>query len=139
MYNSIDSTLFSTPAGRVIIDWRKETDTNLLKHTSRTVPDKRFNNIDISNRSMKVIFIGSSEQTFTNFRMYSCSFAVGQKLTLRFVDFNESHAIGLYDDRGVDLTVDDVGACSIGSFVTSGILGYSDFSIKSLPSQEMEK
>ena len=135
-YDSIDETPFSTPAGRVVIDWSKETDTNLLNHTSRPVYDKRYNNIDISNSSTDVTFIGTTSQTFTNFRMFICSFADGQDLTLRFVNFNfvanESSSIGLYDDGGVDLTIDVVGECSIGSSVTGSILGSSGLQIKNV-------
>ena len=136
VYSSIDSTPWST-TGRVIIDWRNESDTNMLNHTSRSVSDSRYNNIDISNSTSEVIFIGDPDKTYTNLRMHICAFASGQKLTIRFVNFNfvsnESTAIGLYADEGVNLTIDVAGNCSIGTTYTAGsILGLSDSAIQNI-------
>lgn len=136
VYSSIDSTPWST-SGRVIIDWRNESDTNMLNHTSRSVSDSRYNNIDIGNSTSEVIFIGDPDKTYTNLRMHICAFASGQKLTIRFVNFNfisnESTAIGLYADEGVDLTIDTAGNCSIGTTYAAGsILGLSDSAIQNI-------
>ena len=134
VYNSIDSTPWSTK-GRMIIDWRGESDTNLLNHTNRAVSNNRYNNIDISNETKEIIFIGDASKVYTNFRMHICSFAQNQKLILRFVNFkfitNESAAIGLYNDKGVSLTIDFKGGCSIGS-------SYSGGSIIALPNNSLE-
>lgn len=123
VYNSIDSTPWGL-SGRVILDWRNESDTNLLNHKTRNVLSNRYNNVDIYNSAKEIIFIGTTAKTFTNFRMYICQFAKGQKLTIRFVNFkfvtNENAAIGLYEDKGVDLTIDVVGTCSIGTSCAGG-------------------
>lgn len=136
VYNTIDSTPWST-SGRVIIDWRDEIDTNLLNHTGRVVNDGRYNNIDIPSSTKEVIFIGKEDMTFTNLRLHLCTFAEGQKLTIRFVSFNfvsnESTAMGLYLDEGVDLTIDVTGNCSIGTTYAAGsILGLPDKIIQNL-------
>lgn len=136
-YDSIDETIWSTPSGRVVIDWSKETETNLLNHTGRVVNDGIFNNIDIGNTTTELTFIGTSEQVFENFRMHICRFVEGQKLTIRFINFNfttnEACAIGLYEDEGVDLTIEIVGDCSINSSMSGGsIIGDADLPIKNL-------
>ena len=124
VYNSIDSTPWST-SGRVIIDWSNETDTNMLNHTKRSVLSNRYNNIDINNGTTEVIFIGKSSQTFTNLHLYICCFAKGQKLTLRFKNFSfttneQNSAIGLYQDNGVDLTIETIDNNSIKTSSASG-------------------
>ena len=136
IYDSIDTTPWST-AGRVVIDWRNETDTNLLNHTNRSVNDGRYNNLDITGGTEEIVFIGDPNKTYTNFMMHICGFAEGQKLVIRFVDFNfvtnENAAIDLYEDGGVDLTIEVVGSCSIGSTYAGGsIIGSTDNAIKNL-------
>lgn len=136
VYNSIDATPWSV-TGRVIIDWSGEIDTNLLNHTGRKVNDARYNNLDIASGTSELIFIGKADQVFRNFRMHLCGFGDGQKMIIRFVNFNfvtnESTAIGLYLDEGVDLTIDVAGECSITSSYASGsVLGLSDNKFKSL-------
>ncbi len=136
-YDSIDETPWSTPAGRVVIDWSKEADTNLLNHTNRSVMDKRYNNIDISAASEEIIFIGNESKTYDNFMMNLCRFSDGQKLTISFVNFNfvtnGNTAICLWEDSGVDLTIDVIGSCSIKSSYPSGnIIGRSDTVVNNL-------
>lgn len=138
VYNTIDSTPRSTSAaGRLIIDWRNEIDTNMLNHENRIVDDGRYNNIDITSKTKEVIFIGKEDMTFTNLCLHLCTFSEGQKLTVRFVNFNfvsnESTAIGLYEDNGVDLTIDVTGKSSITTSYASGsILGLPDEIIRTL-------
>lgn len=136
VYTSIDSTPWSL-SGRVILDWRGESDTNMLNHTRRSVADQRYHNIDISNGTKEVIFIGNKNQTFTNLGMYICCFADGQELTIRFVNFNfvtnQNTAINVYEDKGVNLTIDVVGTCSIKTYYSSGsIIGTSGGKFKNL-------
>lgn len=126
VYASIDATPWATD-GRVIIDWSAENDTNLLNHTSRDVENDRYNNIDIRNGTKEVIFIGDPLKVYTNFRMAICNFEQSQKLTIRFKDFNfitDSYAaIGLYEDQGVDLTIEAIGECCIRTtYVSGGII-----------------
>ena len=137
-YDSIDATPFSTPAGRVIIDWSNEADANLLNHTSRDVAGtERYNNLDVSAGTSELIFIGDASKIYTNFRMHLCNFTENQPLTIRFINFNfvsnESTAIGLYNDAGVRLTIDVEGVCSIGNSASAGsILGLSSDPIKDI-------
>lgn len=123
VYNSIDSTPWGI-SERVILDWRNEADTNMLNHTNRAVESSRYNNIDIYPGTKELIFIGDPNKVYTNLRMYICLFGQGEKLTIRFVDFNfttnEATAIALSLDQGVDLTIDVSGKCSIGSTCEAG-------------------
>lgn len=124
VYNTIDSTPWAT-SGRVIIDWSGESDVDVSNHKNRNVSNNRYNNMDIGNETTEIIFIGDKDKTYTNFRMCMCWFASGQKLTLRFVNFNfvtndASMAIGLYEDRGADLTIEVIGKCSIRSSCSGG-------------------
>lgn len=136
VYKTIDSTPWSL-GGKVIIDWSAESNTDMLNHTKRNVANNRYNNVDINNTATDIIFIGATNKTFKNFRMYICSFAKGQNLTIRFKNFNfitnESAAIGLYDDKGVKLTIDVIGDCSIGTSYEGGsAIGVSDSPIANL-------
>ena len=136
-YDSIDETPWSPASGRVVIDWSKEADTNLLNHTSRAVQGTRYNNIDINPGTTEITFIGDPSKTYTNFRMHLCGFADGQKITIRFWNFkfvtNENTAIGLYLDSGANLTIDVWEDCSISTYCSSGsIIGTSDSHIKYL-------
>ena len=123
VYDSIDETPWD-PNGRSIIDWSKETDTNLLNHTKRVVADSRYNNINISNTAKELIFIGDASKVYTNFRMALCGFAMGQELTLRFVNFkfvtNDYAAISLDEDNGIQLTIEAIGESSIGTTYAGG-------------------
>ncbi len=136
VYDSIDSTPESIN-GKVIIDWRNETDTDLLNHTNRSVNEGKYNRLEITNRTEEIVFIGDPEKTYTNFIMRICGFAEGQKLIIRFVDFNfaanESTAIALEEDSGIDLTVEVNGTCSIESTGSPGsIFGTAEAPIKYL-------
>jgi len=136
-YDSIDETPWETPAGRVVIDWRNEIVTDLLKHTNRSVEANCYNKLNVLNQTSEIVFIGDPNKTYTNFMMHICGFAEGQKLVIRFVDFNfvtnENAAIDLYEDSGVDLTIEVVGSCSIGSTYAGGsIIGSADAAIKNL-------
>lgn len=136
VYNTIASTPVST-SGRVIVDWCNETDTDLLNHTDRSVNDGRYNNIDITDSTEEIVFIGDPNKTYTNFMMHIYGFDNGQKLVIRFVNFNfvtnEDTAIDLLEDGGVDLTIDVIGSCSIRtSYAGGSIIGSTDATIKNL-------
>jgi hypothetical protein len=136
VYNSIDATVESIK-GRVIIDWSNEIDNNLLNHTDRKVSNGRINALDITSGTAEVIFIGKADKTFYNFWVNLCNFGNGQKLTIRLVNFkfstNESTAIGLSNDGGVDLTIDVTGECAITTFYKAGqIIGHSNAPVKNL-------
>ena len=125
VYNTIDSTPWNPLHQKTIIDWRDETVTDLTKHTNRSVVSNRYNNIDIAaGYSEEVIFIGNKNKTFTNFRMYLCSYTSSQNLTLTFDNFkfttNENTAIALYAATGINLTINVLGECSISTSVNSG-------------------
>lgn len=138
IYTSIDSSPWnvdynSAPSGRIIMDWRSETDTNLLNHTKRWAPNNRYNNFDIY--VSEVIFIGKPDQLFTNMRMYLCGYPKDKKLTIKFVNFkfisNENQAISLFKDEGIDFTIEVFGECSIASSnAGSGVISLSDRDLK---------
>lgn len=128
-YDSIDSTP-NAISGNAVIDWRNETDTDILNHLD-------YSNLKITNSTEEITFIGDPEKTYTNFRMSICGFAEGQKLVIRFVDFNfltnDSTAIGLDENVDVNLTIDVIGSCSIGTNYAGGsIIGSADAAIKNL-------
>ena len=141
VYNSIDGTPWAT-SGRVIIDWSRESNTDVANHTNRNIgkDNDRYHNLDIdgANGTKEVIFIGNPGQVFTNFGMYLCNFGEGQQLTLRFVDFNfvtnQPTAINTYYGHGVDLTIDVSGNCSIETSTSGGsiISGGEESPIKNL-------
>ncbi|MBQ3016212.1 MAG: InlB B-repeat-containing protein [Clostridia bacterium] len=120
VYTTIDSTPF-TLTGNVVIDWRGETETNMLNHTSRAVPNSIYNNIDISNTTKSVYFIGDSEKTFTNLRLSLVNFKGAQAVKLSFINFNyvsNDIAIRTWNDNGetanlVNLTIEVKGTSSI--------------------------
>ena len=126
VYNSISSLPWNV-SGKVIIDWRNETDTNVTNHTDRIIPESqagRYNNLDIIGNGSEIIFIGDPEKTYTNFLIHLCYYSEGNNLTIRFVDFNYVtngvFAISLWEVTGLNLTIDVVGTCSIKSSYASG-------------------
>ncbi len=136
VYTSINGTGWSAAPkegntqGRVIVYWAKEsgTEVDMLTHTDRSVNGSRYNNIDIGSDTKEIIFIGNSSKTYINLCMNLCSFTNNQALTIRFIDFkfktNESFAIKQWNAEGqtpsINLTIDVVGNCSIGSSYSGG-------------------
>ncbi len=131
VYTSINGTGWSPSAsnGRVIVYWGDEsgTEVDMLTHTDRSVSNSRYNNIDIGNGTKEIIFIGNPNKTYINLCMHLCNFTNHQKLTIRFIDFkfktNDSFAIQQYNSGttpDIDLTIDVVGNCSIGSSYSGG-------------------
>ena len=136
VYKGIDNTPWSV-GGRVILDWSDETEMDLYKHTNRKVNDGRYNNLDILSGNTEIIFIGSSNRTFKNFRMHLCGFGKDERAILHFENFNfttnESTAIGLWDDKGLDLTIAVTGTSNIGSSYTGGsVIGLADTKIQTV-------
>lgn len=126
IYKNISATPWTPAHSKAIIDWSGETKLSMMAHTDRKgVLNQRYNNIDITNSITDVYFIGASNKTFEDLHIYLVQFAKGQKLTINFKDFkfttNDAlHAIGLYDDKGIDLTINIVGDCSIGTQMSGG-------------------
>ena len=132
VYNSIDSSPWrvqNVSSGginytRIIFDWSRETELDLLTHKSRdTAGTYRYNNIDVYNSVTELIFIGGGK-TFQNFRMFLCFFEEGNGITLRFDGFsfvsNESTAIAEFDSTGYRVTISVDGNCSIGTSYAGG-------------------
>ena len=125
VYNSISGIPTTTPAGNVIIDWSREI--NYIVN----------NNLDISNKTTSIIFVGDINKTFTKFSFDICSFANGQSLTVQFKDFNYITdgytAISADSSHTVNLTIDVVGTCTIGTTHASGsILGHNNGVLKNV-------
>jgi len=134
-FNSIDNTP-DISSGRVIADWRNDTDTNILNHPNR-VPTGNYNTVNIYSGTKEVIFIGNPNKTYNNLNINLCQFSRGQELTIKFVDFNFTSntkaAITVSDDNGVHLTIDVVGRCYINTTYKAGsIIGTSDTPLKDI-------
>ena len=123
VYTSIDASPYTT-AGRVILDWSKETDTNLLNHTSRFVVNGNYNHINIGNTTEEVVFIGNSSKTFTNLCLDICNFANGQRVDIHFVDFNftgnAGNVVELYNDSGAYVVLNVKGYSTVSTSAASG-------------------
>ena len=110
---------------RVIIDWSKETDTNLSNHTVRDVGGtKRYDCIEIQNTVKEIIVIGNPNKSYSGIKFIFCDFKRGQEVTIKLDNFSftasDGYAVEAKNDNGSSITVEFIGVCSIKTTVGGG-------------------
>ena len=122
VYIGIENTPWS-PDARSIIDWSGSSADVATLAGKRPLPNwaansNRWYHMDIYSDDKEVYFIGDSSKMYTAFRITVCQFQKDQELALHFVNFNfcgDGNAISLSECDGIDLTIEVIGTCAIGT------------------------
>lgn len=118
VYNSINSTPWSPDDGRVIFDWRNDSNTDFSQST-RPLPDwaaGRNSDMDIYSGTTEIYIIGDPNKIYYNLRLYLANYVSDSTLTIHFINFNlktNYHTILEDETEQLNVIIDVTGKCSL--------------------------